>query len=90
MGGKTGSGKDGCHRKEVPLGTQKNAQTRNFGCRLLWAFVFEFGGVLYVFVCLFMFLKPFSRHEQLGDPSENIQGDRKFNHNISYLFSMGF
>ena len=44
MGGKTGSGKDGCHGKEVPLGTQKNAQTRNFGCRLLWALVFEFWG----------------------------------------------
>ena len=90
MEGKTGSDKDGLHRKEVPPATQKKAQTRNFGCRSLGASVFDFGGVLYVFVRLFGFLKLFSREEQLGDPSENIQGDRKFNNNISFLFSMGF
>ena len=43
-----------------------------------------------MFVCVFRFLKLFSREEQLGDPSENIQGDGKFNNNISFLFSIGF
>ena len=90
MEAKTGSDKDGLHRKEVPRATQKKPPTRNFGCRSLGAFVFHFGGVLYVFVRLFGFLKLFSREEQLGDPSENIQGDRKLNNNISFLFSIGF
>ena len=46
MEGKTGSDKDGLHRKEVPPATQKKAQTMNFGCRSLVASVFDFGGVL--------------------------------------------
>ena len=50
---KTGSGKDGCHRKEVPQTAQKNAQTRNFGCRHLGAFVFKFGGIWAVTGALF-------------------------------------
>ena len=46
MEGKTGSGKDGHHRKEVPGATQKKAQTRNFDCRPLGAPVFNFGCIL--------------------------------------------
>ena len=45
-GGKTGSGKDGHHRKEVSWATQKKAQTRNFGCRTLGSSVFNFGCIL--------------------------------------------
>ena len=86
MEGKTGSGKDGPHRKEVPRATQKKAQTRNFGCQLLGAPVFNFGCILYAFVRLFGFWKQFSRNEHLGDPSEIIQCDEKFKDNISFLF----
>ena len=89
MEGKTGSGKDGRHRKEVPRATQRKAQTGNFGCRPLGAPNFSFGCILYAFVCLFRFLMQFSRNGQLGDPSEIIQVDRKFKDNISFLFSVG-
>ena len=77
MEGKNGSGKDGPHRKEVPRATQKKAQTRNFGCRVLGTAVFDFGCILYGFVRLFGFWQQFSRNGQLGDPSEIIQCDGK-------------
>ena len=86
MEGKTGSGKDGRHRKEVPRATQKKAQTRNFGCRPLGAPVFNFGCNLYAFVGLFRFWKQFSKNGQPGGPSEIIQCDEKFKDNISFLF----
>ena len=41
------------------------------------------------FLCLFRFLKPFSRNGRQGDPSENIRDDGKFRHNIIFLFSVG-
>ena len=90
MEGKNGSGKGGPHREEVPRATQKKAQTGNFGCQPLGATVSNFACILYASVCLLRFWKQFSRNGLLGDPYEIIQGDGKFEHNISCLFSVGF
>ena len=40
-------------------------------------------------MCLFRFLKPFSRNGQLGAPSEIIRGDGKIKDIICFLFSVG-
>ena len=50
----------------------------------------NFGCILYAFVGLFRFWKQFSKNGQPGGPSEIIQGDRKFKHNISFPFLVGF
>ena len=47
MEGKTGSEKDGCHRKQVPRATQKKAEAGNFVRRPLAAPVSNFGCILY-------------------------------------------